>query len=111
MFSTGRPASLHLLSFGCLTSCSTWQIMSQTPLYPLRFAPIYQYRLWGGRRLANLLTAPKPGDAVFLPAGAWWCLRVQQNSDVTFRLYACIDFMEGPASFALSRSLSNLRQV
>ena len=28
--------------------------MSQVtlPLYPLRFEPIYQYRLWGGRRLA-----------------------------------------------------------
>jgi len=23
--------------------------------------PIYQYRLWGGRRLANLLTAPAAG--------------------------------------------------
>jgi len=29
--------------------------MSQIPLYPLRFEPIYQYRLWGGRRLANSL--------------------------------------------------------
>ena len=29
--------------------------MSQTPLYPLRFEPIYQYRPWGGRRLAKLL--------------------------------------------------------
>jgi hypothetical protein len=36
--------------------------MSQTPLYPLRFEPIYQYRLWGSRRLADLLTAPLPGD-------------------------------------------------
>ena len=36
--------------------------MDQTPLYPLRFEPIYQYRLWGGRRLANLLSAPLPGD-------------------------------------------------
>ena len=30
--------------------------MGQIPLYPLRFEPIYQYRLWGGRRLADLLT-------------------------------------------------------
>ena len=29
--------------------------MDRIPLYPLRFEPIYQYRLWGGRRLANLL--------------------------------------------------------
>jgi len=36
--------------------------MSRIPLYPLRFEPIYQYRLWGGRRLEKLLTAPLPGD-------------------------------------------------
>jgi mannose-6-phosphate isomerase len=45
--------------------------MSQTLLYPLRFEPIYQYRLWGGRRLANLLTAPLPGDG---PIGEAWVL-------------------------------------
>ena len=41
------------------------------PLYPLRFEPIYQYRLWGGRRLADLLTAPLPGDG---PIGEAWVL-------------------------------------
>jgi len=45
--------------------------MSQTSLYPLQFEPIYQYRLWGGRRLANLLTAPLPGDG---PIGEAWLL-------------------------------------
>jgi mannose-6-phosphate isomerase len=45
--------------------------MSQISLYPLRFEPIYQYRLWGGRRLANLLTAPLPGDG---PIGEAWIL-------------------------------------
>jgi mannose-6-phosphate isomerase len=45
--------------------------MSQTPLYPLRFAPIYQYRLWGGRRLGALLSAPLPGDG---PIGEAWVL-------------------------------------
>src|SRR5208283_3025892 len=44
---------------------------AQTPLYPLRFEPIYQYRLWGGRRLASLLTAPLPGDG---PIGEAWIL-------------------------------------
>ena len=34
--------------------------LHQALLYPLRFEPIYQYRLWGGRHLANLLTAPLP---------------------------------------------------
>lgn len=44
---------------------------SETFLYPLRFQPIYQYRLWGGRRLADLLTAPLPGDG---PIGEAWVL-------------------------------------
>jgi len=37
-------------------------VTDQISLYPLRFEPIYQYRLWGGRRLANLLSAPLPSD-------------------------------------------------
>jgi mannose-6-phosphate isomerase len=50
--------------------------MSQTPLYPLRFEPIYQYRLWGGRRLASLLTAPLPGDG---PIGEAWVLSDRED--------------------------------
>ena len=50
--------------------------MSQPPLYPLRFEPIYQYRLWGGRRLANLLTAPLPGDG---PIGEAWVLSDRED--------------------------------
>jgi mannose-6-phosphate isomerase len=45
--------------------------MNHLSLYPLRFEPIYQYRLWGGRRLANLLTAPLPKDG---PVGEAWVL-------------------------------------
>jgi mannose-6-phosphate isomerase len=45
--------------------------MSEILLYPLRFEPIYQYRLWGGRRLADLLSAPLPGDG---PIGEAWLL-------------------------------------
>jgi mannose-6-phosphate isomerase len=45
--------------------------MKQMPLYPLRFEPIYQYRLWGGRRLSNLLSTPLPGDG---PIGEAWVL-------------------------------------
>ncbi|MEO6965176.1 MAG: type I phosphomannose isomerase catalytic subunit [Acidobacteriaceae bacterium] len=45
--------------------------MSQPLLYPLRFEPIYQYRLWGGRRLANILKAPLPNDG---PVGEAWIL-------------------------------------
>ena len=45
--------------------------IGQVSFYPLRFEPIYQYRLWGGRRLASLLTAPLPGDG---PIGEAWVL-------------------------------------
>ena len=45
--------------------------MSEILLYPLRFEPIYQYRLWGGRRLGDLLSAPLPGDG---PIGEAWVL-------------------------------------
>ena len=45
--------------------------MMQIQLYPLRFEPIYQYRLWGGRRLANLLSTPLPADE---PVGEAWVL-------------------------------------
>jgi mannose-6-phosphate isomerase len=45
--------------------------MIKSPLYPLRFTPIYQYRLWGGRRLANWLKVPLPGDG---PIGEAWLL-------------------------------------
>jgi mannose-6-phosphate isomerase len=45
--------------------------MNKILLYPLRFEPIYQYRLWGGRRLADLLATPLPGDG---PIGEAWVL-------------------------------------
>jgi mannose-6-phosphate isomerase len=45
--------------------------MSQILLYPLRFEPIYQYRLWGGRRLTDVLSQPLPGDG---PIGEAWVL-------------------------------------
>ena len=44
--------------------------VSKTLLYPLRFEPIYQYRLWGGRQLSSLLTAPLPAG----PIGEAWIL-------------------------------------
>jgi mannose-6-phosphate isomerase len=45
--------------------------MNQIPLYPLRFEPICQNRLWGGRRLADLLRTPLQGDG---PIGEAWLL-------------------------------------
>jgi mannose-6-phosphate isomerase len=44
--------------------------LNQALLYPLRFEPIYQYRLWGGRHLADLLDAPLPSG----PVGEAWIL-------------------------------------
>jgi mannose-6-phosphate isomerase len=45
--------------------------MTEIPFYPLRFEPIFQYRLWGGRRLVDLLSVPLPGDG---PIGEAWVL-------------------------------------
>jgi len=43
--------------------------MTQPQLYPLLFEPIYQYRLWGGRRL-DFLSTPLPEGAI----GEAWLL-------------------------------------
>jgi mannose-6-phosphate isomerase len=40
-------------------------------LYPLKFEPIYQYRLWGGRKLGSLLSKPLPNEE---PIGEAWIL-------------------------------------
>jgi mannose-6-phosphate isomerase len=50
--------------------------MNQNTLYPLRFEPIYQYRLWGGRRLANVLSQPLPGEG---PIGEAWLLSDRED--------------------------------
>ncbi|MGB3345230.1 MAG: type I phosphomannose isomerase catalytic subunit [Aequorivita sp.] len=40
-------------------------------IYPLKFEPIYQYRIWGGRNLEHLLSKPLPKDD---PIGEAWLL-------------------------------------
>ena len=45
--------------------------MSATPLYPLRFEPMFQYRIWGGRELGEFMDAKLPGDD---PIGEAWIL-------------------------------------
>jgi mannose-6-phosphate isomerase class I len=55
---------------GLLTKDENRHTIPQALLYPLRFEPIYQYRLWGGRHLADLLTAPLPSG----PIGEAWIL-------------------------------------
>jgi mannose-6-phosphate isomerase len=49
--------------------------MSQPSLYPLRFEPICQYRLWGGRHLENLLSTPLPDG----PIGEAWLLSDRED--------------------------------
>jgi len=49
---------------------------TQIALYPLRFEPIFQYRLWGGRRLEDLVSEPLPGDE---PIGEAWILSDRED--------------------------------
>jgi hypothetical protein len=48
----------------------------QVLIAPLRLEPIYDYRPWGGRELAGLLTKPLPGDG---PGGEAWVLSDRQD--------------------------------
>lgn len=60
--------------------------MNQTSLYPLRFEPIFQYRLWGGQQFAGLLTAPQLAEG---PVGEAWLLsdRDEQSSVIADGLF------------------------
>ena len=51
-------------------------------LYPLKFDPIYQYRIWGGRNLEHILSKPLPKDD---PIGEAWLLsdRKDHANEVT----------------------------
>ncbi|MEO7916066.1 MAG: type I phosphomannose isomerase catalytic subunit [Dokdonella sp.] len=51
--------------------------MTPSPTIPLRFDPICQYRLWGGRRLSNWLDAPLPGVK---PIGEAWLLSDREDN-------------------------------
>jgi mannose-6-phosphate isomerase len=46
------------------------------PLYPLRFAPMFEYRLWGGRDLAEYMQVALPGED---PIGEAWILGDRDN--------------------------------
>jgi mannose-6-phosphate isomerase class I len=67
------------------------------PVYPLRFAPICQYRPWGGRRLASLFSMPLPGDD---PIGEAWLLSdreghasfVANGPQLRVRIFLCEHF-------------------
>src|SRR5664279_2034824 len=67
----GNPLCLRVLRIEFSMMEDGQQSMGKAQLYPLRFDPIYQYRLWGGRRLSGLLSSPLPGDG---PIGEAWVL-------------------------------------
>lgn len=64
-----------------MTALPRSRLPASTGLYPLRFGPIFQYRLWGGRYLEELLGVALPGDG---PIGEAWLLsdRVDHPSRV-----------------------------
>jgi mannose-6-phosphate isomerase len=68
--------------------------MARTPLYPLRFEPIFTTNIWGGRRLPGLLNRAAPTDD---PIGEAWVL-----SDVDGSLSRVAD---GPLAGATLRDL------
>jgi mannose-6-phosphate isomerase len=50
--------------------------INQIPLYPLRFRPIFQYRIWGGRRLDEALNQSLPIEG---PVGEAWVLSDRED--------------------------------
>ena len=74
--------------------------MSRLVPYPLRFEPIYQYRLWGGRRLGDLLTEPLPGNG---PIGEAWALSDRDD----FQSRVAMDRSKGAPSLKCWRSFHN----
>lgn len=41
-------------------------------MYPLKFTPVFQERIWGGNRLAKVLGKTLPGDLAGKPVGESW---------------------------------------
>lgn len=50
--------------------------MDKHTLYPLQFVPIFEYRLWGGRNLSEIMHAELPGND---PIGEAWLLSDRQD--------------------------------
>lgn len=51
--------------------------MRNKQLYPLKFDPIYHYRIWGGRRLGAYFSKPLPNEE---PIGEAWVLSDRKES-------------------------------
>jgi len=65
------PQRTHFRERKNMSMTAKRHTVDEETLYPLRFEPVYQYRIWGGRRLSNLLCAPLPGNG---PIGEAWLL-------------------------------------
>src|SRR5439155_11322600 len=73
--------------------------MAETPLYPLRFKPIFKTALWGGRRLAQMFPdAPAEGPI----SEAWLVSDVDNNVSVV---------ADGPLAGTTLRELMQSRRA
>jgi mannose-6-phosphate isomerase len=68
-------AAPRMLAF-CLEGALENINVADLPIYPLRFDPICQYRLWGGRRLADWINQPLPEG----PIGEAWLLSDREDN-------------------------------
>ena len=75
--------------------------MTVQRLYPLSFDPIFQYRLWGGRRLGPWMRRALPGNG---PIGEAWLL-----SDLSPEALTCDGELRGAKLLAKSRMLNQAK--
>jgi len=138
-----HPSDAHknLIPAGNTGKSEAWVVVEEGPeariyagLRPFTTAAVLRQAIKNGTVADQLASfAPKPGDSVFVQAGTVHSLRdvvvfeVQQNSDVTFRLYdwdhidprtlqrralqveqamACIDFEQGAVAPLTSRMVA-----
>ena len=81
-------------------------------LYPLRFEPIFQYRLWGGRRLEDWLDAKLPDDE---PIGEAWLLSDRDDfpsrvADGPFKGQTLTELIERSPNLMLGELASQYRK-
>ena len=86
--------------------------MIKSALYPLRFTPICQYRLWGGRRLTDWLKTPLPSDG---PIGEAWLLSDREEhssrvADGPLKGHTIAQLMEMSPQFILGKLAQRFRR-
>ena len=93
-------------------STSKGGIPDAISLYPLRFEPIFQYRLWGGRRLEDWLDAKLPDDE---PIGEAWLLSDRDDfpsrvADGPFKGQTLTELIERSPNLMLGELASQYRK-